>query len=212
MALEDIGFDYQENRKRPFVCKSCGKTYKMLGRHLDSHFESHQDGESKPPEPMQKPTIIPRSNKGRPLTQEEFEEIKEMLFRGETMTDIVGKVRRGVGTVKVVQKSETLDEYFEISRSYWKDVEKKQAQKALPVVHAREPIHYRRLREMREGMDKVLVEFIAEEMSALNQDLAKEMAKLRSENKQLRERIEQLEQPDFVKTLKTKLESTVKSE
>lgn len=44
MSLEKVGFTYNEKRTRPFRCTSCSKTYKMLGPHLDRHYQSHLEG------------------------------------------------------------------------------------------------------------------------------------------------------------------------
>lgn len=63
---------------------------------------------------------IPKQAKFRHpiLTQEEFDKIKELSFRGEATKEIAAAINRGVSTVSRARGSDTYGGYFEKSRKY----------------------------------------------------------------------------------------------
>lgn len=73
------------------------------------------------------------AKRGQRLLQEEFDLIKDMLFRGEEIKDITKQSHRSYGVIKLVGGAATLTEYFEKSRASWSRYqETEKAQNELP--------------------------------------------------------------------------------
>lgn len=179
-TLAEINFEYIENAKRgkgKLRCLVCDRRYKKIGNHLDEHSQEHVDKGEK---------IMDNKSKNfrLPLTQEEFDKIKDMLFRGEEYPEIAQATGRSGGTISRIEKAQTLVEYSEKQKEAYNVREEKRRQGLLGGRPKEQKIpkmdHYRRLAQMREELDTVLADFLIAEISQHQQDLLRENATLKS--------------------------------
>lgn len=147
-----------------------------------------------------------RKNKGIPLSQEEFDQIKELIYRGEPRTEIKKILGRGTNTITLVDDVQTLEEYFDISRANTKKYRKNGASVVKPTTQsATLPIRYKRLKEFRERLDEVLIDFILEEIGHNHDELMRDNEQLIAENNRLKQRLDEALTPNFTQGLFTKL-------
>lgn len=140
------------------------------------------------------------------MMQSDYELLKEMFFRGEVLNDIRTIAGRSDRTLGRVRESKDYQDYLS---SIWVKRDRDTTQPT-PKAKTTEPLHYSRLKEFREGLDRVLIDFIKAEMEEgqkllMNriEELESQVANLQMENKGLRH---QLERTDFTKALKDSLE------
>jgi hypothetical protein len=97
--------------------------YAIVGKAID-YVEQLDSQKSALAPTIEKPAkadtpAVPMKLQGIPLTQEEFDEIKAHLFRGETAVEISKIIGRTSGLIGFVRKAETLEDYFAISKQSW---------------------------------------------------------------------------------------------
>ena len=134
-----------------------------------------------------------------PLTQEEFDMAKELLFRGETRTEIARTIKRSKDLMVYIDRAKSLQEYRELRREavykqrHKHDPVKEYAQivgaTGIPPTDSQTlPKRYIDLQAFREHLDSFLLTFIAEEVQKTNANIIAENAELRAENESLKAR------------------------
>lgn len=179
------------------------------------------------PEPTPEEVVKNRSASGQKVkyTPEIFAEVKEQHDRGESSGEIVAIVQRKFqitmpkGIVNDFVKADSVEDYYEQRRQVMREYLQNQKKKvnayeesvgarnfSTPPKIASAKDRYARLTQFREGLDEVLISFIIEEVEENYRELQKENGHLRSENEKLHQKLVALEQPNFMKSLKEKLE------
>lgn len=159
--------------------------------------------------------------RGQILPSRDYEIIKEMLFRGESTSSINEIGGRNIGTLKKVRESKDYAEYRRGKHQSYSQRPQNQSRKSTPP--SNEPVHYYRLREFRQGLDKVLIEFIKAEVEIGSRELQARVVALERDNKSLEDANTQLKKqnetlathikmlregvplPDFTQSLKNSL-------
>lgn len=174
----DIALAYLLDKKKPIDIAAIHKVseatvYGVVGSAIKFIEDSN--------EPDKVSKVHPIYNKrGQAITQKEFDDIKELLFRGEVVTDIVKIYGRSWNVVNLVKKAKDYKDYFKISREIWEkyseknSVETNKAEK-LPEPFEQDPLvvtelsskenkYLDKLVIAKQQLDCIMTEFIAEEV------------------------------------------------
>lgn len=149
------------------------------------------------PGSIKKDALAPRM----PITQAEFEEIKEMWFRGDMAIDITMRTGRSHNTVLLIKRAQDYTDYKRLQTESKKTLKPKPLELATPFrVDPQAPVtSYDRLKELTNKVDTVIAEIIISEIQENYATLMQENATLKRENTVLKERIKKLETPDIQK-------------
>ncbi len=149
-----------------------------------------------------------KSQKKIPLTQQEFDRIKDLFFQGELSDDIQIKVERALSVVNRVRDASTLQEYFEKSRAYFRNKKKSILEKQITIPKEDE---YGNMVLWRTELDTILADFIARKVEEKVQEI---LLKSQKEKEELQEviaklkkhiQIYQLQSPTFIEKLRTEI-------
>ena len=137
---------------------------------------------------------------GIPLTQEEFVHIKELQGKGEIIDDIIKTVDRSNGVIAVAMKTNTLEEYFEMSRDNQRRYKANREARIqemggksahnVQVTTLQPKTPYGRLRQLRDRVDEAFIDVIVSEINESKKELVQENGELKKENEELKKQLE----------------------
>ncbi len=120
-----------------------------------------------------------------PITEEQFQGIKELLFRGEIVGDIIRISKRSYAVVTTIDKAKDYQDYKAIQRAGLQP--KKNNPVPVPLREALPRDRYERLEIAKKRFEEVVIGFIAEELREANRELLAKIQELTEENKRLKE-------------------------
>lgn len=228
-GLKRINFTFREGQTEPFICETCGRSFKKSGYHLVQHYQVHKEAQTASAIPVDLETYTFDENifKNHAMTagveEEEFYAIKKLLYDGNERDEISERVSRSIGTIALIEKMGSYAEYrdyrmkqAEIANSSAKKVrsEKKvetvvQPKVQLPTKDTTND-RYERLELVKQKLEATLIGFIKEELQDAHADVLNQVTALRKENEELRLQIEELQKSKFSSTLKQSLQETLK--
>lgn len=143
------------------------------------------------------------SSMARPkLTEEKFKEIKDMVYRGHTMDEIIKKLSTSYQTIRKINKVNTFEEYQSVP------FKKKQNNSISPIHHVQQN-PYSRLNLLTKDVAIAIADIVVMESakhksmheSKLELELRKENDELKRQNRDLLKEIEDLQEPDIAKLI-----------
>lgn len=217
--LTAIGFTHTVSQARPYQCQQCGRSYRKEGPELYIHADSHkklvtQPAPQKPDEEVeasvqQTPSVtkagwpFQSGETGKILPREEFDYIKEQLFRGESISTISQLSHRATLTLAHIRSAATYDEYVQ-SRTFKKKTP--QTQRTVAKVPAPSPASldqpYERLYDLRKSLEQAFIAIIQGEIEEERKAWNKKFYEQEAIIKGLKQRVAELESPDFREALR----------
>ena len=114
MSLTDIKFELKGDDSNRFVCLTCGKTYSMLGPHLDNHFKNHEYIKNKITHMKGQKYSYSYIAKRLSMPMEEVKRIRQEA-RGKGGREVEGTKNL---SLKIIQRFMTEDELKEFMKKY----------------------------------------------------------------------------------------------
>lgn len=133
------------------------------------------------------------------MTKERFDQVKELLFRGETMLDIKSQMGMSDVTISIIRKSASFEEYKNRGFTFWKKI-KKNHQYPITNINTQEfPPFYSmtQLQKIKEELDDAVIQVIVGSVASKYKDLIEENKKLKDTMVELRARLYDLEKANI---------------